>query len=648
MFRNILLLFFFCSIFVVNAAQLTDAAALQKMEHQLHKQPWKTYQTLLIQAEQFDQMSANYKLWWLLRKAQAENLLYFFDRFNQTVAQATEAINEQTPDKIIININIFNGIILQRQGKYQQSQTVLKAALESAKDNNFTYLAVHAKQELAYTRSLTQIYELSLTELQQAYVEAFALNDIFLLAKINEVYGAIYGYMHDYAKSIEYYHKALTSYQQLEYPAHEVEAIYGLAATYRYWKKYDLAIEYYQRYQQAIKFSPNNIDGKFYAAYGIAMSEAEQGRCNRALVSLDHALALPGLIDYKAELYKRKAQCLIKLNKLAEAEQSLTQASDILAEIPELDGTHWQIEIIKIRAELAQAQGQSSHAYQLLKEFNKSEIAMLKKSSAAQLLRIRSVMEDERKNVEIALLQQRAKVQALQFQQQKQKNNMQAYIISIVALLVLFILLFAIFQWRNNRKLLALSIRDPLTNLFNRRYIFDFLNKLVNIQRSEKSTVSIILIDIDDFKQVNDLYGHHFGDAVICKIADIGKEIMRKEDIIGRVGGEEFLCVLPRLDAIQSLHIAQRFVNKVNACEFMVEDHQHKSHKVMVTISIGIATTGENIHSSTQLYVQADKALYHAKASGKNRAMQYHQSMKHAYQKETSAGNYAQDLEDKH
>ena len=322
----------------MNAAQLTDSSALQNMGHELNKQPWKTYQSLLSQAEQLENMTPHYKLWWLLRKAQAENLLYFFDEFERTVDQAVASVSQQTPARIIINIDIFRGLILQRQGSYQLSQTILKKALQSALENEFTYLAVKAKQELAYTRSLIEVYELSLTELQQAYVEAFALNDEFLIAKINEVYGAIYGYMHDYDKSIEYYQKALTSYQQLAYPAHEVEAIYGLAATYRYWKKYELAIEYYQRYQKAIEFSPKNIDGKFYAAYGIAMSEAEQGSCNSALASIDYAINLEGLIDYKAELYKRKAQCLITMSQLDQAKVAIEKANEIFESIPELIG----------------------------------------------------------------------------------------------------------------------------------------------------------------------------------------------------------------------------------------------------------------------------------------------------------------------
>jgi len=640
-FRSILLLFVTSYLFVANAAQLTDSSALQDMGHELNKQPWKTYQSLLVQADQLEDMSPHYKLWWLLRKAQAENLLYFFERFERTVDQAVASVSQQTPARIIINIDIFRGLILQRQGSYQLSQTILKKAQQSALENEFTYLAVRAKQELAYTRSLTEVYELSLTELQQAYVEAFALNDEFLIAKINEVYGAIYGYMHDHDKSIEYYQKSLTSYQKLGYIAHEVEAIYGLAATYRYWKKYDLAIEYYQRYRKAIEFSPNNINGKFFAAYGIAMSEAELGDCNQALKSIDYAINLEGLIDYKAELYKRKTQCLIATINLAEAEESLDKANDIFSSIPELMGTRWQIETVKIKAELSQAKGNSSEAYLLLKQFNQNEIELIKKNMSDRLLRVRGALEAERQNVEISLLQQRAKVQKLQFEQQKQENTIQTYIIAFVVLLVLFILFFAYFQWHHNKKLMRLSVRDPLSNSFNRRYVFNFLQKLVNANQSERNTISIMVIDIDDFKQVNDLYGHPFGDEVIRKIAEIGRDILRTEDVIGRVGGEEFLCVLPRIDAVQSLHIAQRFVNKVNIFEFIAENESGGIKRVKVTVSIGLATTSKSVQTSSELYVQADKALYHAKYSGKNRAIQYQDSMQYSNQQKASSGNKA-------
>jgi len=626
--------FFLCGSFIVNAMQSNDSLELQNMNHELNQQPWKTYQKIQSQTNNLMDMSPNEKLWWLLRKAQAENLLYLFDSFQQTVKEAQLSINEKTPARISINFTIFRGIILQRQGKYKEAQNVLKKAQQVAIEHKYTGLAVKARLELAYTRSLTELYEPSLTDLQQAYVEAFALDNDFLVAKINEVYGAIYGYLHDYAQSIEYYQKALTSYQQLGYPAHEVEAIYGLAVTYRYWEKYDLALDYYYRFQKAIEFSPLNIDGKFYALYGISMSLAGKGDCTQALHYIEKALSISGLIDYKAELYKRQAMCFIDTKKFKLATLALDNAEKIFADIPELIDTRWQIEVIKIRAQLSDAKGEGKQAYLLLKQFNEREVALLKKNSSDRLLRVRGALEVERQNVEISLLQQRTKVDKLQLAQQKQENTTQNYILSCIIMFILFGLVFIYFQWRHNQKLLELSIRDPLSGLYNRRYIFQFLDKLVNGINLEKNKVSIMQIDIDDFKQANDLYGHSFGDQVIREVAKIGKDTLRIEDIIGRVGGEEFLCVLPRIDNIQCLHIAQRLVKKVNEHEFFVGSKGANKRQVSITVSIGVSTTSVDTINSSDLYLQADKALYHAKTSGKNRAVQYLKTMQHSYLKQ--------------
>lgn len=605
----------------VNAKVLSDTSALQNMTHELNLAPWKTYQDLTKQDQ--SQMSAQYKLWWLVRKGQSENLLYLFKQFQQTVATAQTLITKDTSKEITIYIDLFSGIISQRQGQYQQSQKLLRKAQHAAQEHNFTFLQVLAKMELSYTRSLTELYESSFTEIQQAYVEAFALDNDFLIAKVNETYGAMYGYLHDYAKSIEYYQKALVNYRQLKYPAHEVEAIYGIAATYRYWKKYDLAIEYYQLYQEAIKYSPKNINGKFYAIYGIAMSQAEQGECSKALISIERGLSIEGLLDYKAELYKRRAQCQIKFGQFKAAGTSLDAADKIFTDIPELIGTRWQIEVKKIRAELAQAQGDGSEAYQLLKQYNMAEIAQYKKNASEQLLRVRGALEHERQNVEISLLQQRAKVQQLEFEQQKQNITLQKYIITFAVLSILMVLVFVFFQRQHNKSLLALSITDPLSGLFNRRHIFDYLKKLVDVNYSTKNQVSIMAIDIDDFKQINDLYGHPFGDCVIREIAKIGKDTLRVEDVIGRIGGEEFLCILPRIDASQCKLIARRFVDNVNKHTFAIKRGNSDEQVLNVTISVGIATTSPQTQDSLELYTQADKALYQAKHNGKNCAVQY-------------------------
>jgi len=299
--------------------------------------------------------------------------------------------------------------------------------------------------------------------------------------------------------------------------------------------------------------------------------------------------------------------------------------------------------VIKIRAELAQASGNSSQAYQLLKEYNQVQAALIKENSPSKLLSVREMLEHERQNVEISLLQQRTKVQKLQLEQQKQKNNQQTYVIIFSVLFTVMALFFVFFQHRHNKKLLALTIRDPLSGLFNRRYAFDFLNKIVHAIDKEKSQVSIMVIDIDNFKQVNDLYGHPFGDYVIREIAKIGHETLRAEDIMGRVGGEEFLCVLPRIDAEQCLQIAKRFVENVNNHVFLIEQQSIEKQSVKVTISIGVATTSVEVADASQLYVQADKALYQAKSSGKNCAVQYQSFMLQSYQNDLDMKSHFHD-----
>lgn len=630
-YRVIIVIVLMNSFATVKAVQATDSLNLRNINHQLNQQPWLTYQKLQSQADEYINAPTNEYLWWLLRKAQAENLLYFFDKLQETVKTAQSLINDKTPPRVAINFTIFQGVILQRNGKYQESQRVLKQAKQTAKIHKYTDLLVSAKLELAYTRSLTELYESSLTDLQKAYVEAIALNDDLLVARINEVYGAIYGYLHDYGQSIEYYQRALKSYQQLGYPAHEVEAIYGIAVTYRYWEKYDLSLDYYYKYQKAIAYSPNNVDGKFYALYGISMSLAGKGDCTKALEHIKEALNVTGLIDYKAELFKRQALCFIVLNKLNLAEESLDNAASIFAEIPELEGTRWQIEVIRIRAQLSQAKGDHEEAYHLLKLFNQKEVAQLKKNSADRLLRVRGALEAERQNVEISLLQQRGKVHELKFTQQKQENLIQTYIISFVIVLILLGLTFIYFQWRYSKKLLALSFRDSLSNSYNRRYIFNFFDSLIKGNDLEKNQISIMLIDIDDFKQINDLYGHSFGDRVISEVAKISNNTVRVEDAVGRVGGEEFLCVLPRIDSVQCLHIAQRLVKTVAEYSFSVENKDKSQQKISITVSIGVATTSVDTTNSADVYLEADKALYHAKSCGKNRAVKYQNTMQHSY-----------------
>ena len=593
------------------ASKANEAINFQDMDHDVYLKPWQSYQKIIgleSAAQSYDELTY---LWWLLRKAQTENLIYFYDDFSQTVAQANGLISANTPLAITARLSLYQGLIHRRQGNYKLSKEVLIKGLMQAKEAQLSSLYIYTKQELAYTKTLTELFDTSLVDIQEAYVEAFALKDQFLIATINETYGAIYGYLNDYERSIEYYQRAYEAYQNLQYPAHIAEAIYGLASTYRYWQKYDLAIEYFEKYQQQINYTPNaNIN--FFAEYGLGMTLAEKGDCLEALKVINTALKLEGVIDYNAELYKSKASCLISLGQLETAEESLFNAASIFANIPELIGTTWQLEVIKISSELAHARGQYDISYSMLKKYHLEKTDLLIKNSSDRLLKVRARMEVERHKIAQNLAEKRSQVQMLELEKRQHDSVLQVYFNIFIVSAILIIIVVMVAQYRINKKMHLLSIKDPLTGLFNRRYIFEYLQKALQGRDPNKLALTIVLIDIDDFKKINDRYGHPIGDDVLRKIAQVGRDVFRQDDIFGRIGGEEFLCILPRTNIVDSTKIAQRFL-ALTAASTLVEDHSDK-----VTVSIGIAEVSPQCKDVNQLYINADKALYEAKRLGKN------------------------------
>ncbi len=606
-YTTLFLILFSCSLFAV----ADDEINFVEMDHSIYLDPWQSYQQLMdlqVAAQSYDELTY---LWWLLRKAQTENLIYFYDDFNRSVEQASNLVTHQTPLAIQARLSLFQGLINRRQGEYSRSQELLSKSLLQAKEANLSSLYVFGKQELAYTKTLTEIFETSMVDIQEAYVEAFALKDQFLIASINETYGAIYGYLNDYKKSIDYYQKAFEAYQTLNYPAHVAEAIYGLASTYRYWKKYDLAIEYFEKYGQQIDYTPNsNI--KFFSAYGIGMTLAEKGDCDQAIPIIDQALKLKGVIDYNAELYKRKATCLIELGQLDKAEKSIFNAASIFANIPELMGTTWQLEVIKISSKLAYARGQYDVSYNMLEQYHEKYTNLLLVNASQRLHKVRARMEIERQELAQTLAEKRSQVTMLEKDKRQRFNSQERYFKFFVLGLALLVLLVILSQYRTNKKMHLLSTKDSLSGLFNRRYIFDYLHSALAGSHPDKIQLSIILIDIDDFKKINDTYGHPVGDDVIRQIAKLGQEVFRQDDIFGRIGGEEFLCVLPRTDIIKAKKIAERFLALINVSQLLKDNEQS------VTVSIGIAAHSAQSVDANQLYINADQALYQAKHLGKN------------------------------
>lgn len=160
-----------------------------------------------------------------------------------------------------------------------------------------------------------------------------------------------------------------------------------------------------------------------------------------------------------------------------------------------------------------------------------------------------------------------------------------------------------------------LAHTDFLTGLANRRYFMQRLTEETERVKRGNQPMSVLLLDMDEFKNVNDTYGHDIGDRVLQVIASVTQEVKRISDIAARIGGEEFAMLLPDTDREGAIKLAQRLRRTIN--EQMIADA--KGQPIRVTASIGVATMSHADHGIDHILTHADRALYRAKGGGKNR-----------------------------
>ena len=167
---------------------------------------------------------------------------------------------------------------------------------------------------------------------------------------------------------------------------------------------------------------------------------------------------------------------------------------------------------------------------------------------------------------------------------------------------------------RDKMQALVLSQVDPLTGVNNRRAFFDFSQPLWDTGVRNNHDMSVILLDIDGFKKINDNYGHSFGDEVLVKVAKLIKKSARTGDIVARWGGEEFIVFLPETDLTEAKSAAERICSGIAGIKLKI-----KGQDVSITASLGVACKDATTPSLESLIYYADVYLYSAKDQGRNR-----------------------------
>ncbi len=190
-----------------------------------------------------------------------------------------------------------------------------------------------------------------------------------------------------------------------------------------------------------------------------------------------------------------------------------------------------------------------------------------------------------------------------------------------------FVALNAVLSLQTVEALLRLSllekenIADPLTGVYNRRYLDRRLNEEVSRARRHGLPLTVLMLDIDHFKRINDDHGHQAGDQVLAQFADLTKRQLREPDLVARYGGEEFLVIAQQTTRHDALNLAERLRARIESNTFTVTNMaaQGERLEIRVTCSIGVAGLSDEIVRADMLVHCADKNMYHAKHAGRNR-----------------------------
>ena len=163
-------------------------------------------------------------------------------------------------------------------------------------------------------------------------------------------------------------------------------------------------------------------------------------------------------------------------------------------------------------------------------------------------------------------------------------------------------------------KLHEQAMRDPITGVYNRRFLEETLSREISHAQRKGNPLSIIMLDIDFFKKVNDTYGHKIGDDVIISLSRLLQAETRESDCVSRYGGDEFVLVMPEMTKEDAFQRAELWRKKIKSNELLIGEH-----RIGITVSMGISTFPANGSDSEALLKAADEALYQAKATGRDR-----------------------------
>jgi diguanylate cyclase (GGDEF)-like protein len=489
----------------------------------------------------------------------------------------------------------------------------------------------------------------ALATFERAVSTAEAAADAEMLANALYLRGWLRGGVGDYALGLIDLRRSFGLYEQLHMPEHGQTALNGLATVYNRMGDFAQAQHYYEQtlraqlaagthrevvvtqynlgrtkekqkhweaarqdFAQVLELSRRlgYARGEAYALRGLASVDNALGDPRSALRRLDEAIARMAAtpdVRLKAHIDVQRGIALRLLKRYGESATALNAALAVFvrSDAPvEIAATHSAL------AETAADSGDWRSAFDSLRRFHDATAGLHQRQLDQRVTALKVEFDTAAKDKENALLLREKAATEVALEQQRRAGRLQAVAIALASLLAAVLALLALRHHRTSRQMQALALTDELTGLPNRRHLLVRLGELIE---RPGAPCAVLIADLDHFKSINDDGGHLVGDQVLHAVGQVLRETLRPPMTLGRLGGEEFLVLLPATDLDAARQVGERLREAIAGV-----DARRWVQGRTLSVSLGVTVALPGIDSVSSVLRRADEALYAAKAAGRN------------------------------
>ncbi|WP_129779899.1 diguanylate cyclase [Peristeroidobacter soli] len=526
------------------------------------------------------------------------------------VAKARALLPQATRRGLEAGVLDCEGTILETAGENARARGLYEQAVAvatRARDDEMLAAALFAR---GYLLGLQGQFATGLADLKrgQTLYEDLKLPDHALTA-MNGI-AILYNRMGDYVQAGHMYDQALKRQRDAGMYREQSVTLHNLGRVHENLREWDASQAAFQESYE-ISRQLNYVRGEAYALRGLAAVKNAKGDPRGALQTLEQAAALQRQTPdarLNAQIQLARGVALHRLRQLPASVDALETALEVFRQadsLSELRATYGEL------AAVLSDMGNWREGYAQLLNAQETSERMFRNQVDQRFSTLKVEFDTVSKEKENALLVRENAANQLALAQGQRARNLQRAVIFLTVILALLLATLAWHQWRSTRRMHTLAMTDELTGVPNRRAVLSRLAPL--LQQPNPPSCAMLIIDIDHFKSINDQHGHAEGDEALKAVARELREDVHEPAFIGRLGGEEFVVVIPGSDFDRANRIAERFREGV-----MSIDTRRWLSDRRITVSIGLTMSKPSGDTPSTMLQRADAALYDAKRAGRN------------------------------